>query len=773
MMNQDLKKLLYRSLYVHKEIVANDADSAETRWLNKKIYDTVCLYDGTSLDNIELKDCLEASIDHQQYLTAGSSLKILLSTDVENVVPRPSPVIKIMLPIHNLTKYNRIACDIYIKAQGYHNFYYQFFIGNQGTDGHHSPSLLPNQWNHVIWEITDVDRDLCDAISINPWLTGTPPEAKPEYEIFIDNIMAEAVDAEVQEGWKLDYRIAYSHVGYLTNAKKIALIGNTEASYFSVYHQQKKVLFKPVVKILSSLGKFYLLDFSEITDEGLYYLEIGNNKTAEFLIGDNVFDSSIWKSMNFLRLLRCGEDIAGVHSACHLNCRSIHPNGSSVPNFGGWHDAGDVSQFEIPTAEITHALLDLAYKEKNINQPLYFRLLEEARIGLNWLLRTRFGDGYRALAVTYSIWRKNILTPDNQSIWQNVAENGPFENFLASAALAKAYSLFNEEDEIFALWCLNAAKEDFDFAVKGYEQGIYTKRWGPNIDSQVAGHGCVAACELYLVTQQHKYLDIAIKYAKIIMACQETTDLGMKIDLRGFFYEDPKHQYLLTYEHRGHEQSPIQGLVMLAKIASNHPDYPLWINSLQLYRSYIINSMQFTYPYGLMPGHLYIVDKINPLRFTIPSRYGTKEIGLELLKKQAMNGEKMADGIYLRRFPIAIQRRGFHATLLSKAKAVSSIATLFNDYKLKQIAIDQLEWILGKNPFASSTMYGEGKNYHPLYVAFSRQIVGALPVGIMTNKDNDAPFWPMRNHAVYKEIWGHTTGKYLWILADLIEEKRN
>ena len=139
--------------------------------------------------------------------------------------------------------------------------------------------------------------------------------------------------------------------------------------------------------------------------------------------------------------------------------------------------------------------------------------------------------------------------------------------------------------------------------------------------------------------------------------------------------------------------------------------------------------------------------------------------------KQIEKGIKLADGVYLRRFPIAIQRRGFHATMLSKAKGVSMVANALNDKKLKQIVIDQFEWVLGKNPFASSTMYGEGYNYHPLYVAFSRQMVGALPVGIMTSGDEDLPYWPTRNNAVYKEIWGHTTGKYLWALSDVLKVK--
>jgi len=48
-------------------------------------------------------------------------------------------------------------------------------------------------------------------------------------------------------------------------------------------------------------------------------------------------------------------------------------------------------------------------------------------------------------------------------------------------------------------------------------------------------------------------------------------------------------------------------------------------------------------------------------------------------------------------------------------------------------------------------------------------MVGALPVGIRTYEDFDAPYWPTINNAVYKEIWGHTTGKFLWVLADLVK----
>ena len=765
-MSKKVENILKKSLYVHKEVFDDEKNSALYRWNNKEVLSKSLLFNGDTLDNVTASSCVELSLSNE---VSDTALKLSLSTDIENVIPRPWPSVRINLGGIDLSKYNRIAYNIYIKSTGYQNHYFQFSVGNKGAMEHHSPSLDPNKWNYCFFEIGDIKRDNCEELVIGPWLMGTPPEGLPSYEIFIDSIYAEEVDADYVEGWDLEERIAYSHAGYFCDATKIALTSKKVCDKFEILKDNNIVLSKDVKEITADLGDFYQMDFSEISEEGIYVIKYGDKVTGEFEISNNAYDESIWKSVNFLRLLRCGEDIPGVHSACHLNCRSMHPNGSSVPNFGGWHDAGDVSQFEIPTAEMAHAIIDLAFAVKDIDELMYERLLEEARVGINWLLRTRFGDGMRALAVTYSIWRKNVLTADNKTVYSNVAENGPFENFCASAALAKAYLAYNDEDKVFADWCLRSAKEDFEFAKDGYAKGIYTKRWGPNVDSQVCGHGIIAAIELYKCTLDSYYIDIAASYAKIVLSCQQSTDPNWDIPLKGFFYEDPKHEWMLTYEHRGHEQSPVQGLCMLCEVASNHPDYETWINGLKLYREYVLDSMKLTKPYGLVPGHVYILDKLNSDRFTIPASYGTIPEGMEILRNQARSGKKLSDNVYLRIFPVAVQRRGYHATLLSKTKAISMIAKVLNDEELKQIAIDQLEWIMGKNPFASSTMYGCGYNYHPLYVAFSRQMVGALPVGIMTNGDNDAPYWPVRDHAVFKEIWGHTTGKYLWVLADLIK----
>lgn len=745
----------------------NIEEDANTRWINKDVKESITLYNADSLDGIVYNDMLDVSITSEFYKTCGKSLKVVGNTFAEGISPRPT--LGVVIPLNNLdlSKYNRLSFDIYPKATGYQNFYYHISLKSNNKYYTNAPSLKPNTWNKVVWEIEKYERTMAESITITVFMMGCPPEGLPEFVHYIDSVKAEVVDVDYDLGWDLESRIAFSHVGYYPKQEKIAIAKLTTYDKFQIFNINDELIKSiNIKKVQNKLGDFAVLDFSSFTNEGDYYIQYGDVVSKSFAICNNPYDSSIWKSMNFLRLLRCGEDIEGVHSHCHLNCRTMHPDGRSVPNFGGWHDAGDVSQFEICTAEMTHAILDLAESKKGSDDDLYERLLDEARIGANWLLRTRFGDGMRAMAVLYNVWRNNVLTPDNKSVYQNVAENGPFENFTSSAALAKAALVFKERDQIFSDWCKRSAIGDFNAAKEGYQNGIYTKRWGPNIDSQVAGHGIIAAVELYKVTLDESYLKLAKNYANIVLSCQETNGVGIE-KIKGFFYEDPQHKYILTYEHRGHEQSPVQALAMLYELLPNDKDALLWKKGLELYKEYIMNTISETYPYGLVPGHIYILDKINMDRFTVPPSHGTIDEAYINLQKQAKMGRYVDENIYIRIFPISIQRRGFHATLLSKTKAISIIAKVLGDQTLKQIAINQLEWILGKNPFASSTMYGEGYNYHPLYVAFSPQMVGALPVGIMTKDYLDEPYWPMMTQAVYKEIWGHTTGKYLWVLADI------
>jgi hypothetical protein len=127
----------------------------------------------------------------------------------------------------------------------------------------------------------------------------------------------------------------------------------------------------------------------------------------------------------------------------------------------------------------------------------------------------------------------------------------------------------------------------------------------------------------------------------------------------------------------------------------------------------------------------------------------------------------MGDGYYLKAFPVWFARRGNYGPLLSQAKALATAAHLRGDWAAAELAQKQLQWIVGRNPFVQSTMYGEGYDWTQQYSVSTGDIVGALPVGIQTRGNSDLPYWPAQNCYVYKEVWVHSTGRWLWLMQDL------
>jgi len=747
---------------------------AQSRWQNKKVIDAKKVLVNVN-SQVGLVGIGRLEISKESIMSMTSFFCLHTNVAIPNLEKRPSNTITVKLDDANLEAYNRVSCYVYPKSDGHHNFYFHFSLWNKEDSLLHAPSLEPNKWNHIVWELDEFVHNCVNRLTITPYIMGNPDEALPELDIYFGDICFEKVAEDYVLGWDLENRIAFSHIGYETNSQKIAITQNMEIDDFAIVDEKSEEVFCGSAQLLDTLlGKYKAMDFSGLKKCGNYYLKYGAYQTPLFKIGYDIYDQSLQKSLSFLRQLRCGCDVKGVHSECHLNNYVINSDKRILPVHGGWHDAGDVSQFAICTAEIAFSLLDLAkvMQEKKEKLTYYKEITDEARWGLNWLLRTRFNDGNRALAVHYVVWMSNVTSIENfaensHMYKNNFAENGAFENILIAATEAKGYLVFKEEDEVFANWCKRIAISDFEFGMEGFKKGHFTKRWGKIADAQMYGIIAVASSLLYQITHNNKYQDIAVTSGRELLLCQQQEYINMKALVRGFFWEEKEHKHILCYEHRHHEQFVIQGLVDLCKTFRNHHDYSLWVQGLDLYREYILFTVKYTAPYGLVPAHIYKKNSLNFDRFTIPNTISTEEAQKQL-EKQIEQGINLGDDFYLRIFPISIQRRGFHATLLGKTKAISLLATFFHDDDLLQISRRQLEWIFGFNPFASSTMYKLGHNYHPLYVAFSLQMEGALPVGFKTYKEFDKPYWPTSNNAVFKEIWGHTTGKYLWILADIL-----
>jgi hypothetical protein len=139
----------------------------------------------------------------------------------------------------------------------------------------------------------------------------------------------------------------------------------------------------------------------------------------------------------------------------------------------------------------------------------------------------------------------------------------------------------------------------------------------------------------------------------------------------------------------------------------------------------------------------------------------------EAFREQVLRGMPMGGGYYLKAFPVWFARRGNYGVLLSQANALSSAAHVRGDWTAADLAQKQLQWVVGRNPFVQSTMYGEGYDFTQQYSVSSGDIVGSLPVGMETRGSGDEPYWPAQNCYVYKEVWVHSTSRWLWLMEDL------
>ena len=140
----------------------------------------------------------------------------------------------------------------------------------------------------------------------------------------------------------------------------------------------------------------------------------------------------------------------------------------------------------------------------------------------------------------------------------------------------------------------------------------------------------------------------------------------------------------------------------------------------------------------------------------------------ESWRAQVQQGMAMGEGWYLRAFPVWFARRGNYGVLLSQAKALSAAARLRGDSAAFDLAQRQAQWVVGRNPFVQSTMYGEGYDWAQQYSVSSGDFVGSLPVGMQSLGETDLPYWPSQNMYVYKEVWVHSTSRWLWLMEDLI-----
>lgn len=757
--NSSLQQQVVASHYIHEPLPLNDSLSYEALSRERKALDSMLLADEIVLH-------VPTTTGKRPMGSPGDPDYAIFGT-VDYTLS---------LNHQNLENYDRMRLLVYpqYEGTGVVNMNVQFRNATPAAVGAHLINLKANTWNDVCYDLGRLPREDVSAIRFYTDIKGKHATGGDSVYYLIRNIQLERTGRGAKEtGWvPEENQISYSTSGYLPQYSKQALVHAShigETFCVKDVRSGKKCMEGTVSSFRSTLGEFGVIDFSMLTDEGTHQIEVGEISTRPFPISRQCFEASAWRVLNFIFCQRCGDTVKGIHEECHTDLFADF-GGKSYSYGGGWHDAGDLSQQTLQTADVAFALLEAAQRFQSTDAKQAGRLTEEALWGLKFVLQCRLGEGYHASSLGLLHWTDNeVGTFDD--IHTVRKQNHAFDNFLYAAyeayacrILGKAHPLYNALKQ--------AAEEDFRFASKQYaEQGIqpyahimeHTYNTPPCVFTAVASW---AATQLYLLTEETVYAEQAATYIRSTIACQERE--GSRPELKGFFYRDEGRKSIVHFIHQSREQLLAVALVDLCKALPTHKDFPQWNEAITLYADYLKSLMPYTAPYFMASSGTYAKEEyLDKKAFESLHIFAPADAVERYTKQLLTGGVPLNDTHFVKRFPVWFNIfNGNEAIILSLGKAAAKFGGYLNDESLKEYGLAQLYWTVGKNPFSQSLIYGEGYRYPSMDSFSSGEIVGEIPVGIRSWEDTDEPYWPQTNNACYKEVWLTSAGKWLSLIAE-------
>lgn len=375
-----------------------------------------------------------------------------------------------------------------------------------------------------------------------------------------------------------EYTVRLNSVGFLPERVKRASFAGKKADFSVVRVSDDKEVFQgkaegPVES--DTKEKLYIADFTQLEEEGEFYVKVGEGRSAPFRIASDALEGALDLSMLGLYGQRCGvavelehEEHSFSHEACHLEEASLSrlELDEKRDDTGGWHDAGDYGKYVVNGAFAVSFLL-AAYE----HFPKYLEkrefeiperggktpdILDEARVELEWILKVQLDDGSFTHKVTALSFEGNIMPEDDkQARYFTSASSTATAG--AVAVLAWAGRLYEEFDAKFAEKCLEAAQRGQVWLSENSEEvradltGVST---GDYVGGKDTDERAWALAELWETTGEAEYL----------AAFEE---LGPELEVRGNFdWTDTTNLALATYIRSAKEgRSP----ALLARVSQD------------------------------------------------------------------------------------------------------------------------------------------------------------------------------------------------------------
>jgi hypothetical protein len=536
----------------------------------------------------------------------------------------------------------------------------------------------------------------------------------------------------------LSENIIINQVGYELKGTKKALYKyvNTPSSSFSVYNSNNQLVYTGSVDLKGAVagwntGNYAALDFSAVSSTGMHRIKIGTELSYTFMISDQLFFNLTGDGpLNFFQNMR--------HTGTQDKTLSFNGTRNDLVDVsGGWWDAtGD------PGKHMSHLSYANYFNPQQIPFVVYSMLQSvskanfgtntsamesEINFGLNYLTKNVDVNGYLYLAI-FDDWGNAPSTREICEWGQPGFDNGRTANYqaamregagLAIAALARAASSGKTYDQSSlilyqkALTLYNHLKSAGNgYATKNLE---YCNDHTENIIDFYCG--LLAATELYRYSNNIVFLNDAKSYVNKILALQGTN---------GELYADVQKNR--PFYHAADEGMPIVAMDEFLKVDATLK------SSITLFTKKWLNwQLNITYEVN------------NPFDY-IREYYKPYTTNLGTAKKAFFLPHSNETGYW---WQGENARLASMTTALLLAKRITQPNYNFGKDSLSTLAISQLDWILGKNPFNISMMYGYGYKNYPTYlngtdpnkkVNYKGGICNGITSGV--TDENDISFMP-------------------------------
>ncbi|MFN6944471.1 MAG: glycoside hydrolase family 9 protein [Cytophagaceae bacterium] len=338
--------------------------------------------------------------------------------------------------------------------------------------------------------------------------------------------------------------INLNQIGFYPSERKVAMVSSfdEEETFYIVSEDKSEILYEGDLEVEAfwdpANKMVRKLDFSDFTQEGTFYINIGSEYSNSFKIAEKIhvpLTKGLLKSYYLNRASMAIEAPWGgdytrpkahpdleveVHSSA---ASAQRPEGYIFASPRGWYDAGDFNKYIVNSGITTYSLLALyehfpeMFDTLNTFIPESTNslpdILDEALWNIRWMLTAQDpNDGGVYHKITDADFAPTVMPHEYSATRYAVAKSSP-ATFDFAAVMAQSYRVFKKfENELpgFADSCLNAAVYAYNWGVNNPDvrfsnpAGITTGQYGAGDPSDEYDW---ATCELYITTRDDNYYE--------------------------------------------------------------------------------------------------------------------------------------------------------------------------------------------------------------------------------------------------------------------------